>query len=102
MISPRMAVHRIEVRPKPGTPDPRGAAALREAQLLAIDQLPTQIEAANIYLLEGDLDREQVELVASELLADPVTEAATIGAAPSKAGAMIEVHPLPGVMDPDA
>jgi phosphoribosylformylglycinamidine synthase subunit PurSL len=99
---PHSLVHRIEVRPKPGSPDPRGAAALREAQSLAIDQPPTQIEAANIYLLEGDLDRDQVEQLANELLADSVTETATIGAAPSKAGTMIEVHPLPGVMDPDA
>src|SRR5262249_3394074 len=37
------------------------------------------------------------------LLADPVTEAARIGALPTKPAAqVVEVHPLPGVMDPVA
>src|SRR5688572_25952876 len=80
MINPRTAVHRIEVRPKQGMPDPRGAAALREAQSLGVSRVPDRIEAASVYLLEGELDDDQVQQVATELLADPVTEAATIGA----------------------
>ncbi|MDY7110477.1 MAG: AIR synthase-related protein, partial [Planctomycetota bacterium] len=35
-------------------------------------------------------------------LADPVTEEASIGSATPRGDALIEVHPLPGVMDPDA
>src|SRR5690606_15514912 len=63
---------------------------------------PAQIEYSSVYLLEGDLDQQQVQQLAEELLADPVTEQATIGATPPRASALIEVHPLPGVMDPDA
>ena len=83
-------------------PDPKGAAACREAQSLGFARPPRQIDSASIYLLEGELNQSQVDQLAQELLADPVTEQATIGARPPKAGALIEVHPLPGVMDPDA
>src|SRR5436190_6407036 len=97
-----MLVHRIEVRPKPGIPDPRGASACQEAQSLGLSNSPRSIESASVYLLEGALDDQQIAQLAEELLADPVLEQATIGAAPPRAKALIEVHPLPGVMDPDA
>src|SRR5688572_16562338 len=102
---PHPRVHRIEVRPKPEMADPRGAQACREAQSLAGlggRRAPQRIDAANVYLLEGALDQRQLQRLADELLADPVTEQAVIGASESKASALIEVHPLPGVMDPDA
>ena len=95
-------VYRIEVRPKPGIPDPRGASALRDVQSLGLATAPDRIEAANVYLLEGNLNENQLAQLADELLADPVTEQATIGALRAKSSALIEVHPLPGVMDPDA
>jgi phosphoribosylformylglycinamidine synthase II len=101
-IMSAVTVHRIEVHPKPGLGDPKGAAALREAQLLGVANPPTRIDSASVYLLEGELDQQQVAQVADELLADAVTEQAVIGALPPKATALIEVHPLPGVMDPDA
>ena len=84
-------------------PDPRSEAATRDAKLLRAADAPARIEASGVYLIEGDLDRSQVEQVARELLADPVTESATVGSSPARGGsALIEVHPLPGVMDPDA
>jgi len=56
-----------------------------------------------VYLLETDADAAQVALVAQKLLADPVTERAVMGSAPlAKNGSQVEVHPLPGVMDPAA
>src|SRR5438552_15609032 len=95
-------VHRIEVRPKPGMPDPRGESARHEAQALGLSETPSQIDSASIFLIEGPLNSRQIQQLAEELLADPVLEQPTIGAEPPKASAMIEVHPLPGVMDPDA
>lgn len=83
-------------------PDARGEAALRETRSLGLPQSPQKVEYSSVYLLEGDLNEQQVRKVAEELLADPVTEQATLGATPAKASALIEVHPLPGVMDPDA
>lgn len=96
------AVYRIEVRPKPGAPDPKGAAALRDVQSLGLPAAPHQIDSANVYLLEGELNDDQIVQLTDELLADPVTEQATIGASRPSAAALVEVHPLPGVMDPDA
>ncbi len=97
-----MAVHRIEVRPTTDAGDPRGDAARRQAESAGLSQLPSRIDTTSVYLVEGDLDEAAVRRLADEVLADPVTEQATIGAAPAAADALIEVHPLPGVMDPDA
>ncbi|MHC4416660.1 MAG: phosphoribosylformylglycinamidine synthase subunit PurS [Planctomycetota bacterium] len=96
------AVHRIEVRPQADQPDPRGASAGRDARSLGLAKPPARIDAASVYLIQGDLGQEHVRRLADELLADPVTETATVGAAPPRADAVIEVHPRPGVMDPDA
>ena len=96
------AVHRIEVRPRGSAPDPRGDAVFREAAALGLSRPPTRVETAAVYLIEGGLAEEQIHRLADELFADPLTETATIGAAPTDADALVEVHPLPGVMDPDA
>jgi phosphoribosylformylglycinamidine synthase len=55
-----------------------------------------------VYLIEGDLDDTTVQRIATGLLSHPVTDEVVIGASPPRSKAMIEVHPLPGVMDPDA
>ncbi|MCW5766894.1 MAG: phosphoribosylformylglycinamidine synthase subunit PurS, partial [Phycisphaeraceae bacterium] len=95
------AVHRIEVAPKPGTPDPIGAAVARDARALGL--APASVSATHVYLVQGPLTAGQVERLRDELLVDPVTERATIGSSPAAAGAaIVEVHPLPGVMDPVA
>ncbi len=96
------AVLRIEVRPKPGHADPVGEAACRQAAPLGLARAPSRVEAASIYLIEGPLEEHHAHQLADELLADPVLEHATIGAAPSQAEALVEIHPLPGVMDPNA
>ena len=97
-----IAVHRVEVRPKPGELDPRGVAACRDAGALGLPRTPSRIETAAVYLIQGHLSEEQIRQLADSLLADPVMETATIGAAPAGADALIEIHALPGVMDPDA
>ncbi|MEZ6317784.1 MAG: AIR synthase-related protein [Phycisphaerales bacterium] len=94
-------VHRVEVRPTPGAGDPRADALAREARSLGF--APTAVRTARVYLVEGDLDDADLARVVTELLADPVVERATIGTSPDPAAtAVIEVHPLPGVMDPAA
>ncbi len=70
--------------------------------MLGLDPAPRRIETAAVYLIEGELSPAQLRLIAEELLADPVTEVAIMGASPPRGDALIEVHPLPGVMDPDA
>ncbi len=102
-------VHRIEVRPRRGQSDPRGAAVLRQVESLGLERRPKRIDHASVYLLEGDLSHDEVARVAEELLADCVTQAAEIHVSESAAKAkvapgvaVIEVHPLAGVTDPAA
>lgn len=94
-------VHRVEVRIKPGRIDPRAASLARQAATLGIHLSST--ESARIYLIQGNLSDSALQRIATRLLADPVTEESTLGARPARPGAStIEVHPLPGVMDPAA
>lgn len=95
-------MHRVEVRPREEAGDPRGCAALATIESAGQSPCPAKIETASVYLIEGDLDESLVQRVAIELLSHPVTDEVTIGASPPRCEAMIEVHPLPGVMDPDA
>jgi len=98
-----VAVHRVEVRPRPGVPASRGAAALREANVLEPQLGVSRIDHAAVYLIEGALATAELAKIADELLADPVLQQVTVGAATAPAGAaVIEVHPLPGVTDPAA
>ncbi len=92
--------------------DPRGPALARAAHLSG----DRSVVASSVYLIEGGLDAGALNRVARELLADPVTQswawrrhrgdasgpAATIAVGSAKPSATVEVHPLPGVMDPAA
>lgn len=94
-------VHRIEVRPAAGLVDTRARTLLRDAQgrQVAI----TDASTARVYLVQAELTPGQVERVMSRLLASPVSEVASVGVRQPASGAVvIEVHPLPGVMDPAA
>ena len=79
-----------------------GEVARRAMHSLGVAECPDRVESTAVYLIEGDLDEAVVERLGRELLADPVTETSTVGSTPARAEALIEVHPLPGVMDPDA
>ncbi|MBC8523206.1 phosphoribosylformylglycinamidine synthase subunit PurL [PVC group bacterium] len=97
-----MRVHRIEVHPNAETIDPRGEEALNQAISAGISPLPSEIKTTAIYLIEGDLDDASIDQITRELLCDSVTEYSSIGSTPQQADSLIEVHPLPGVMDPSA
>lgn len=98
----RMTVHRIEVHPRPGQADPRGESVCRDA-LTALGCTLERVRTANVYLIEADLTPGQVRTIADDLLRDAVAQVATVGVRPAERGsALVEVHPLPGVMDPAA
>ena len=97
-----MTVHRIEVRPREEVGDPRGMAALATIKASGHIMCPTSVHTSSVYLIEGDLTDETVQQIASSLLAHPVTDELIIGAASSTADTLVEVLPLPGVMDPAA
>ncbi len=94
-------VHRFEVAPGPGRADPRGERIRREAESLGIRL--DAVEATRVYLVEAPLEPRQARTLGERLLANPVVEGWRQGASPAPAGASsVEVHPLPGVMDPAA
>ncbi len=98
--APPRAVHRIEVRPN-DPHDPRAAQILRLAESAGVHAAGVRV--ARVYLIEGELTAEDAQRLASGLLANPVSETAVLGAEPPHADTQIvEVHPLPGVMDPPA
>ena len=95
------AIHRFEVRPAPEAGDAKAGAVARAARSLGVE--PGRVRTARVYLVEGDLSADQVDMVRTALLTDPVLERSALGAAPPEPGERtVEVHPLPGVMDPAA
>jgi phosphoribosylformylglycinamidine synthase len=92
------AVHRVEVRPKPGERDTRAEAFVRAAKALGAS---VSAASARVYLVQANLSTEQVRRIVDRLLVDDVSEVGTLGSLPST-GVLAEVHPLPGVMDPAA
>ncbi|RNC81271.1 MAG: phosphoribosylformylglycinamidine synthase [Phycisphaera sp.] len=92
------AVHRIVITKKPDAPDPEASSLVREAE--AIGTRLAGVWTSRVFLLQGELTDEQIEQITAELLVDPVLETATCEK--SATGVVVEVHPLPGVMDPVA
>ncbi|MCF0233907.1 MAG: phosphoribosylformylglycinamidine synthase subunit PurS, partial [Thermoguttaceae bacterium] len=99
----------IDVFAAPGQPDVVGRETVADAADLGFSSNLT-IDSAKGYLLQGELTRDQVELLAAKLLADPVVERAVVGevgdvvltkslaevAADAK---VVYVLPKPGVTD---
>lgn len=91
-------VHRIEVHPQSHAGDPIAERVKREAASIGIAL--RAVRTARVYLIEAPILKEQLGRLTVGLLANPVTE--TAGASDRASDALIEVHPLPGVMDPAA
>ncbi|MCP4012134.1 MAG: phosphoribosylformylglycinamidine synthase [Phycisphaeraceae bacterium] len=103
--SPTMTttVHRIEIHRRAEFGDPAADALRREIEGLPASLTPRSVDCAAVYLIEGAFTGQALTMIAHELLADPVTQSPVIGAAAVGADdVVIEVHPLPGVMDPAA
>lgn len=102
-MPPAGLVERFEVRARAGQIDPAANSARKE--LASIGILAPSVRVARIYLIQRNVsapfnDRQRT-LIQSELLSDAVIEQVFPGASPPPAGfGMIEVFPLPGVMDP--
>jgi phosphoribosylformylglycinamidine synthase subunit PurSL len=94
-------VHRIEVRPRAGSGDPKARAVSAAAARVGV--AVREAFTTRIYLIEAELDGAQIRGVCEGLLSDPVTEEFQSGVGDALRGAArVEVHPLPGVMDPVA
>lgn len=107
-----MTIWQVEIQAGGGHPDLTGRRLAADAADLGLgDRLG--IRAAYGYLLQGELSREHVELLARELLSDPIVERTTVARAgdPALAARPAGVGPQaslvyvlfkPGVMDPVA
>lgn len=92
-------VHRVEIWPR--REDVRAQALATKVRREHHAEI--SVKTAKVYLIQGELDDQSMLRIASSLLADPVTETFRFGAEPAtRNAAIIEVHPLPGVMDPAA
>ncbi len=92
-------VHRVEIHPTPHAGDPRADTLLARASELGFGL--EGAHSSRVYLIEADLSDAQLDLIVSQLLCNPVVERAEIGASEPR-GSIVEIHPLPGVMDPPA
>ena len=101
----------VDIYAAPGQPDLGArdvAAAVAELHLIPTKDFA--VTSARAYLIQGDLDQQQITRIANELLADRVVERtviATIGdpaltQLPAGRAHWIHVLPKPGVMDPVA
>ncbi len=94
-------LRRIEVWPSEQAGDPRADSVKKQAGDLGVEC--RSVRTARVYLIESPLDDAQLERVRTGLLTDPVLERSHFGSeAPGAGVEIVEVHPLPGVMDPAA
>ena len=79
-------VHRVEVAPAPGRSDPVAEAIRKEAIAAGVNL--SHAAATHVYLIqphaEEPLGAAEIERVRKCLLADPVTESSSLGAAPDR------------------
>ena len=95
----------VEILPAGGEKDYEGQRVLAAAGHQGITELQS-VRAGRAFLVQGDLDAEQVRRGAAALLADPVTEQFTVRELPADAGSalpdgsiLLNALFLPGVTD---
>ncbi|MHC4713952.1 MAG: AIR synthase-related protein, partial [Planctomycetota bacterium] len=96
-------IWRVEVATAVDFNDPAGAGALEDLRDAGVTGLEN-CRLVRVYTLEADLGRADVDRIAGELLADPVTEVFAVNE-PVDTGLgektlLVEVAKKPGVMDP--
>ena len=96
MRPPMSAAFRIDILSAHPAADPH---LRHDAELLGLGHLG-DLYRSRYYLLRGDLKTEQVHLLGTRLLADPVIERCVVTPLPSTGRRVIEVQRKPGVMDP--
>jgi phosphoribosylformylglycinamidine synthase subunit PurSL len=94
---------KIEVKDKPGIFDAVGTGVEKDILDLGIDSV-RKVNFVQVYNVEGDIPRKDLEKICSELLADKVSQEYRLlekeERVPRGQGFIIEVAYNPGVMDP--
>ncbi|MDD5255041.1 MAG: phosphoribosylformylglycinamidine synthase subunit PurS, partial [Candidatus Omnitrophica bacterium] len=90
---------RIEVREKKGIFDAAGEGVKKDILDLGIKKV-RHVRFIQVYTLEGDLTRAQINTICRELLSDTVTQDYFLGTSGAGGSRALEVAYNPGVMDP--
>jgi phosphoribosylformylglycinamidine synthase len=99
----------VDIYPREGQPDLIAQRVAGDAADLGLTA-NLEVHSAHGYLIQGPFEREQIQRIAQQLLADGVVERTVIGPAgdallsqaPAPRFRLIHVLPKPGVMDPVA
>ncbi len=95
-------IWRVEIKQKSGLLDSAGSAVLKDLTDLGLSQVE-RVRVVSVYLLEGDIDRNQVKTICEELLVDPVVEEFGFSFSQTKESSdhhIVEIAYNTGVMDP--
>ncbi|MDP2980541.1 MAG: phosphoribosylformylglycinamidine synthase subunit PurL [Candidatus Omnitrophota bacterium] len=94
---------KIEIRNKKGVFDPLGNGIKKDIRDLGIKGVK-KVNVSHVFIISGDIAEPDIERIAGELLADPITEEyllRAVAAAGERAkGRVVEIAYNPGVMDP--
>jgi phosphoribosylformylglycinamidine synthase len=102
---PNTRIWAVQVRPRSPEIDSLGRNLLADLRQLPSLAHIDQVRTSRLYFLEGTLDPDHADRVATRLLTDPVAESCTLSdemATRDPTEVAIEVHCQPGVMDPVA
>ena len=94
-------IWRVEVRHKEGVFDPIGQSIARDITELGFDV--AQVRVVSVFLLEGDISREEIKRIGDELLVDSIVEQYSFDLKlplQTSNHHVIEIAYNPGVMDP--
>lgn len=105
MSQDRLRIFRFVIRPLTAD-DPRSLGMLADARASGFSHIE-RITVQDLYFIEGELDEPACQMLANDLLSDPVTQAVdqdTFGAAPlaERPEQVVEVALRAGVTDPVA
>ena len=104
-----MTLWEVDIYAADGQPDIAAAQIVGDAADMGLAE-GLVVCTAHGYLVDGDLDRDQIQQLSERLLADTVVESAVVGEVgaaelsqpPISGGQVVHVLPKPGVMDPVA
>lgn len=104
-----MKLWEIDIYPLDGNPDRLASDVLQATEDLNLE-FEVDVAAARSFLIQGELEREDISKIADSLLTDPVIERAVVAEigdpslqqSPNGKSLVAHVLPLPGVTDPVA
>ena len=95
-------IWRVEVRQKDGILDSTGQSIARDITDLRLGEV-SQVRVVSVFLLEGNISREEIKRIGDELLIDPIVEQYSFDLKlplQSSTHHVVEIAYNPGVMDP--